>query len=292
MFSESKLDKLAWILTSFCLSATFALVLLLSLWQGELAQIAKLVDQETRVYEDLSDKIWDDMVFIATGENSRSKRHSYLQVPTIPVTTEENEITTGRSSNYCNCRGPSGPPGEDGVDGENGLPGEDGHPGDNDVSLSRHDPGRCAQCPAGPRGVRGPQGEQGPPGLLGLPGRNGPPGRAGFPGAPGDDGEVGAPGEQGPPGDQGRPGKDGIIYVSSPGPQGGPGPAGPSGERGPPGPVGRPGEPGDSGPRGQPGIQGPRGLAGAKGQDGPAGVAGPDGEYCPCPKSKKKLSAA
>uniref|UniRef100_A0A8R1HVD5 Nematode cuticle collagen N-terminal domain-containing protein n=1 Tax=Caenorhabditis japonica TaxID=281687 RepID=A0A8R1HVD5_CAEJA len=236
-----------------------------------------------------ADRIWDDLIYVATGETDRHKRHAYLSRPSmLPVTQFGGNGRTVATSRGCNCRGPPGPPGFDGEDGYDGEPGQPGSAGDDDVSVLRHDPGRCAQCPAGPMGPPGPRGDVGPPGRTGAPGIDGVQGRvgtAGYPGEPGLPGPLGEPGTDGTPG---RAGNDGVRVRRIPGPPGPPGvegDAGVPGGQGQPGVAGAPGESGAPGPVGPPGQMGVDGIGGTLGLPGPQGV---DGEYCPCPKQIKK----
>uniref|UniRef100_A0A1I7WTL0 Col_cuticle_N domain-containing protein n=1 Tax=Heterorhabditis bacteriophora TaxID=37862 RepID=A0A1I7WTL0_HETBA len=67
-----------------------------------------------------------------------------------------------------------------------------------------------------------------------------------------------------------------LIYISTCGPPGSPGPIGEYGDNSEPFP-GLPGQPGPPGKNGEPGLIGEPGIP------GPDGSPGPDAEYCPCP---------
>ncbi|EFP12650.1 CRE-COL-58 protein [Caenorhabditis remanei] len=290
MTSSSKWDNVAFGLSAACLSAGIILLVSIATWQTEITKIAEEAIVETQIFQETSEKIWDDLVFVATGETDRHKRHAYLtRAPVLPdVIVEDHQDNLdlmGRMDVSLKSMAFPNSSIDFSDDGEPGVPGQSG---DDDVSVLRHDPGRCAQCPAGPMGPPGPRGDFGPPGRTGAPGINGIPGRPGQPGYPGEPGLPGPVGEPGTDGKPGNRGKDGVRVRRIPGP---PGPPGAEGDIGVPGGQGSPGLAGGPGDSGAPGPQGPQGQKGIDGVPGGFGQPGPqgvDGEYCPCPKQIKK----
>ena len=138
---------------------------------------------------------------------------------------------------------------------------------------------------AGPQGETGPAGPAGAQGATGPAGPQGPQGEIGPAGATGAQGPQGEPGPGGPQGLQGPQGETGPVGATgAQGPQGEPGPSGPQGLQGPQGETGPVGATGAQGPQGEPGPSGPQGLQGPQGEIGPAGATGapgPQGEPGP-----------